>query len=462
VTALPPRDVRRWLREQETQSFLVVDGVPVAGPIPPIEVPSHAATTVRAVYTRPYTMHGSIGPSAAAAQWQDGNLHVFSATQSVEALRVALAEALELDPSQVRVSHVEGPGCYGHNGADDVALDAALLARAVPGRRVLLRWSRADEHAWEPYGPPALVELQASLDGDGAVVAWSHDVWSNTHIGRPMPRVGRGRLLASRSLERDQPVDLPAPILYYHVGIHRNADPLYAFPQRRIVKNFVANTPIRTSSLRALGAFANVFAIESFMDELAIVAGTDPLEFRLRHLEDERAREVLRAAAERAGWGAPLPEWTGRGLAFARYKNSAAYAAVVIQARVDDATSKVVLERAVIAGDAGEIVDPDGLENQLEGGVIQAASWTLKEKVAYDAVRITSVDWDSYPILRFDEVPEVETVLLDRPGMPFLGAGEATQGPTAAAIANAVYDAVGLRVRDLPLTPERLQAAALS
>jgi CO/xanthine dehydrogenase Mo-binding subunit len=203
-----------------------------------------------------------------------------------------------------------------------------------------------------------------------------------------------------------------------------------------------------------------VFAIESFMDELAKVAGADPLEFRLRHLEDDRGRAVLIAAAQRAGWGEPLPEWTGRGLGFARYKNHAAYAAVVVQARVDDATARVVLERAVIASDAGEVVDPDGLENQLEGGLVQAASWTLKEQVSYDNERITSVDWDSYPILRFDEVPEIETVLLDRPGSPFLGAGEATQGPTAAAIANAVYDAFGVRLRDLPLSPERLRAAA--
>jgi CO/xanthine dehydrogenase Mo-binding subunit len=460
TAVLPPRDVHRWLREQETESFLVVDGVPVTDPIPAAAAPPGAATTLSATYTRPYVMHGSIGPSAAMAQWREGELHVWSATQAVEFLRAALAEALGIRPDVIRVSHVEGAGCYGHNGADDVSLDAALLARAVSGRRVLLRWTREDEHAWEPYGPPAVVDLQASLDADGSVVAWSHEVVGNTHIARPMPGGGRGRLLASRYLDGGEPPDPPRPILAYHVGIHRNADPLYAFPRRRIVKNFVANTPIRVSSLRALGAFANVFAIESFMDELAEVAGSDPLDFRLHHLADERAREVLVAAAERAGWGEPLPEWTGRGLGFARYKNSAAYAAVAIQARVDDATAHVVLERAVIAGDAGEVVDPDGLENQLEGGLIQAASWTLKEQVRFDRQRITSVDWDSYPILRFDEVPQIETVLLDRPGMPYLGAGEATQGPTAAAIANAVYDAVGMRLRDLPLTPERLREAA--
>ena len=287
--------------------------MPVADPIPPADAPPDAATTLSATYTRPYVMHGSIGPSAAMARWREGELHgvVGDAGRRVPSGRAR--RGARGPPDAIRVSHVEGAGCYGHNGADDVSLDAALLARAVPGRRVLLRWTREDEHAWEPYGPPAVVDLQASLDADGAVVAWSHDVVGNTHIARPMPGGGRGRLLASRYLEGGEPPDPPRPILAYHVGIHRNADPLYAFPRRRIVKHFVANTPIRVSSLRALGAFANVFAIESFMDELAEAAGSDPLDFRLRHLDDERARAVLVAAAERAGWGEPLPEWTGRG-----------------------------------------------------------------------------------------------------------------------------------------------------
>jgi CO/xanthine dehydrogenase Mo-binding subunit len=310
-----------------------------------------------------------------------------------------------------------------------------------------------------------VVELHAALDGDGHVTAWSHDVWSNTYNSRPMLNVGpqstgRGRLLAGQLLQRPFLPEPPTPTLGFHVGVHRNADPLYVFPRKRIVKNFVAATPIRTSSLRALGAYPNVFAIESFMDELAEQAHRDPLDFRLRHLEDERGRAVLIAAAERAGWGNPLPDGTGRGIGFARYKNIAAYSAIVVQARVDDETARVHLERAVIACDAGEIVDPDGLTNQLEGGFVQAASWTLKERVAYDDYRITSIDWDTYPILRFDEMPEIETILLDQPGKPFLGAGETTQGPTAAAIANAVYAAVGIRVRDLPLTPDQLRAAA--
>src|SRR5262249_41467092 len=229
----------------------------------------------------------------------------------------------------------------------------------------------------------------------------------------------------------------PRPVLMHHAGIHRNADPLYTFGRRRIVKHFLAGSPFRTSSLRALGAYANVFALESFMDELAVAARPDPLAFRLRNLDDPRARDVLGAAAEKLGWrAAPRPAGggRGRGLAFARYKNQKTWCAVAVELSVDDATAAIRLERAAIAADPGQIVDPDGTVNQLEGGFVQAASWTLREEVKFDRSRVTSTDWESYPILRFAEVPELETVLLDRPDQPWLGAGEASQGPTAAAI----------------------------
>ncbi len=456
-----PRRLHAWLRHQPTRDLLVLDGTPAASPVPPIAAPPEAELTLRATYTKPYTMHASIGPSAARARWDGGELRVWSATQAVDYLQEALAAAFDLGSETVRVSHVEGPGCYGHNGADDVSLDAALLARAVPGRSVLVRWSREDEHAWEPYGPPMVVELQASLDGRRRVIDYNHDVWSNAHSTRPMPGTGARRLLASAHREGADPPPPTEPRRTAHVGSHRNADPLYAFPRRRVVKHFVEEMPIRVSALRSLGAYANVFAIESFMDELAAAAGADPLEFRLAQLGDERAREVLEAAAARAGWaqrGRDAGE--GMGIGFARYKNVAAYAAVIVTATVDDATAQVRLRRAVIAADAGEVVDPDGLENQLEGGFVQSASWTLKESVGFDRTGITSRDWRTYPILTFSELPEIETVLLDRPGLPFLGAGEATQGPTAAAIANAIADAAGLRVRELPCTPDRLRAVA--
>jgi CO/xanthine dehydrogenase Mo-binding subunit len=460
-----PGDIHAWLLEQEPQSFLLVDGIPVADPCEPSEPPAAAAATIHATYTRPLLMHAAIGPSAALAQWSaDGTrLSVHSHSQGVSPLRDSLAEVLAISPEHVHVKHVVGPGCYGHNGADDAALDAALLARTIPGRPVLLKWTREDEHAWEPYGPAMVIQARASIAADGALLDWSSDVWSTPHSSRPMPHPGRSRLLAAGHLANPLPRNMPTPMLNRAGGIHRNADPLYSIATRRVVKRFVAGLPLRTSSLRALGAFANVFAIESLLDELAAAAGLDPLDVRLSNLEDARARAVLEAVAERGDWAGRACDQDGRGsgLGLARYKNSDCYAAVLVEASVDDATSRIVLERAVIAADAGQIIDPVGLINQLEGGFVQAASWTLKERVTFDAARVTSTDWESYPILRFGEVPAIETVLIDRPGEPYLGAGEATQGPTAAAIANAVWAAVGLRLRELPFTPSRVQEAAL-
>lgn len=451
-----------WLLDEPTRSFLVVDGTPGGEPPEPPEKPEGAVRTLRATFTRPYVMHGSIGPSAAMAQWVGERLTVWSHSQGAYVLRDALAAALGVGPDAVRVVHVVGSGCYGHNGADDAALDAALLARAAAGRPVLLTWTRADEHKWEPYGPPAVVRMQASLDGRGRIIDWRHEAWGTTHLSRPMPS-GAPKLLAGQYLETPLEYEPPQPFMMREAGIHRNATPIYALPRTRIVKHFVESMPLRTSSLRALGAHVNVFAIECFIDELASACEASPLEFRMRHLEDARGRAVLRAAAEAADWaGAPSGEFgRGTGIGFARYKNMAGYAAVVVRARVDDASAAVVLEDAVIAADVGEIVDPGGVSNQLEGGFLQAASWTLMERVEFDATAITSVDWDTYPVLRFGDVPAIRTVLLDRPGEPYLGAGEAVQGPTAAAIANAVRDAIGIAPHDLPLTPERLRDAAL-
>ncbi len=460
---LPPQHaLHEWLRSQPALSFRVVDGVAVEGEtVEQHERVAVAAHTVDATYTRPYHMHAAIGPSAALARWDDDTLTVYTHSQGVPILRVSLAEALGVSPAAVRLIHAPGPGCYGHNGADDATLDAALLARVVPGRPVLLKWMRDDEHMWEPYGPAMVVETSASLDEAGRIIDWSLETWSGTHIARPFPAGERSALLAT--WHREEPTEPPPvrPFLPFHGGVHRNADPIYTLPRKRIVKHLITARPLRTSSTRALGAYANVFAIESTMDELAHAAGIDPVEFRLAHLEDERARAVIEAAAERADRLRRSDEFGhGRGLGFAQYKNLYAYAAVIVDVFVDDETSAIQVQRVVIAADAGEIVDPSGLANQLEGGAVQSTSWTLMEQVTFDDTRVTSVDWRTYPILRFSEAPSVETVLLDRPGQPFLGAGEATQGPTAAAIANAVFDAVGLRLRDIPFTPEQVRAAA--
>jgi CO/xanthine dehydrogenase Mo-binding subunit len=415
---------------------------------------------LRATYVKPYLAHASMAPSCAVAQEKDGRLTVWSHTQGVFPLRSALAGVLGRSEESIRVVHRDGAGCYGHNGADDVACDAALLALAVAGRPVRVQWSRADEFRWEPFGSAMLVELSGALDQRGRVVEWEHRLWSCPHSTRP----GRQpTLLAGWHKANPVPPARPFNIPLPSGGADRNAVPLYTFPKARVVEHFISDMPVRVSALRSLGAFANVFAIESFVDELAHAAGADPVAFRLRHLDDARARAVIEAAAKAAGWGeedrsektddAPA---RGRGFAFARYKNHAAYVALVADVEVTEA-GEVRVRRVTAATDAGLVVNPDGVRNQIEGGVVQAASWTLIEEVTFDSQRgITSRDWRSYPILGFEQVPEVEVVLLDRPSEPSLGAGEAAQGPTAAAIANAVADATGVRVRELPMRPERV------
>jgi CO/xanthine dehydrogenase Mo-binding subunit len=363
---------------------------------------------------------------------------------------------LDRPAEAITVHHVQGSGCYGHNGADDVALDAVLLARSAGGRAVQVQWMRDDEFGWAPCGPAMTIDLAASLDASGRIVAWRHELWSNGHSQRP----GRSQtpaLLASwhiaRKFASPPAVNAPQPM----GADDRNAVPLYDFPVQQVVNNYVHDAPIRVSALRSLGAFANVFAIETFVDDLAEAATTGPIGFRLRHLSDARARAVIETAADRAGWTTwRAGDGRGHGIGFARYKNIGAYCAVVAEIEVD---RDIRLRRLVVAVDVGLTINPDGVKNQLEGGAIQAASWTLKEEVKFDEHGITSRGWDEYPILRFSETPSVDVVVIDRPDLPSLGAGEAAQGPTAAAIGNALRDALGIRVRELPLTPDRIAAA---
>jgi nicotinate dehydrogenase subunit B len=410
------------------------------------------SVTRTALYTRPYLAHASIAPSCAIARWEGATLEVWSHTQGAYNLRKALSLAVHAD--SITVHHVEGAGCYGHNGADDVALDAVLLARAVDGP-VQVVWSRADELTWAPFGPAAAVRLSADVDADGCVVAWQHEMFSNGHVTRPGAFAVPSLLAAAHTAD---PVPLPVaidPPLARGGGAQRNSVPVYAFPAYHVVSNRLLTMPLRTSAMRSLGAFVNVFAIESFMDELA--AGVDPVEYRLRHMRDSRARDVVSAAASAAGWWSRSSvESRGYGIGFARYSNHGAYCAVVAEV---EAESSVRVVKLTIAVDAGLVVNPDGLRNQVEGGAVQSTSWTLKEQVTFDRTRVTSSDWESYPILKFSEVPRVEVVLLDQPESPSLGAGEAAQGPTAAAIANALFDATGIRVRNLPLTAENIVAA---
>ena len=413
--------------------------------------------TLQATYRRPYGMHGSIGPACAVAQWADGTMTVWTHTQGVYPDRAALAELLRLPADAVRCVHVEGAGCYGHNGADDAAADAALMARAVPGRPVRVQWMREQENQWEPFSPAMVAEASASLDAAGRIVDWRYAMWSNTHNMRPG---NGGRLMPSWFLAEPLQPSPPQPIPQPEGGGDRNGIPLYDLPTARVVSHFVPEMPLRVSAMRGLGAFTNVFAIESFMDELAAAAGADPVQFRLRHLSDPRGRAVIELAAARFGWGQALPAGHGQGFGFARYKNLGAYCAVALEVSVEHETGAVRVVRAHAAVDSGQVVNADGIRNQIGGGVVQSASWTLLEQVTWGPEGITSRDWGGYPILRFEAVPDsVDVHVIERPGMPFLGTGEAAQGPTAAAIANAVAAATGVRMRELPLGAERVKQA---
>jgi nicotinate dehydrogenase subunit B len=415
--------------------------------------------TIEAAYTRPYQSHGSIGPSCAVAQFSDGIMTVWTHTQGVYPDRQGIAEMLRMPPANVRCIHVEGSGCYGHNGADDAAADAALIARAMPDRPVRLQWMREQEHAWEPYGPAMVTKLKASLDDAGKIADWNFEVWSNTHSMRPG---GAGCLLAAQHMAQPFAVPPPKPIPLPEGGGDRNAIPIYNFPNAHVGHHFIPAMPLRISAMRALGAYHNVFSIESFMDELAGLAGADPVEFRLKHLDDPRGRDVIEKAAQRFGWQKDQrpPQDSGFGFAFARYKNLAAYCAVASEVEVNRETGRARLVRAVAAVDSGQVVNPDGLINQIEGAIVQSMSWTLYESVTFDDTRITSIDWQTYPILRFDAVPDrIDVHVINRPGQPFLGSGETGQGPAAASIANAIASATGKRLRNLPLTRKRIKDA---
>jgi CO/xanthine dehydrogenase Mo-binding subunit len=444
-----PRDVHAWLKEHAAE-HRVISGRENA------DAKSRAAKVLEASYAKPYISHASIGPSCAIAQIDDGKLMVWSHSQGIFNLRRDLALALGMGEDAIVVRHAEGAGCYGHNGADDAALDAALLARAAGGRPVQVQWMRDEEFAWAPCGPAMALSLRAALDPHGNIVDWEHELWSNGHSSRP-GRANNPALLAawhlSRPYERPSAINMPLPA----GAADRNAIPIYDFPNQRVVNHYVREMPVRTSALRSLGAYANVFAIESFMDELAQAARIDPITFRHRHLKDPRGRAVIDAAARRAAWSNWKPvEGCGHGIGFAKYKNLGAYCAAVAEVEVDH---EVRVNRLVLAVDVGLVINPDGVINQIEGGAIQSTSWTLKEEVKLAERGIASLDWEHYPILKFSEVPAVEVELIERPELPAVGAGEAAQGPTAAAIANAVAHALGLRVRDLPLTHERIAAA---
>jgi CO/xanthine dehydrogenase Mo-binding subunit len=381
-------------------------------------------------------------------------VEVWSHSQNVFALRDQIARVLGRAAQDVIVRHRLGAGCYGHNGADDAAMDAALLARAVAGRPVRVQWTRKDELTCEPLGSPMRIAVQARIR-DGRIAEWKLATRSGTHMQRPGwgEQVNLlGPAAANAEFATTIQMDLPE-----HNGGSKNAVALYDFPQH-VTYEFSANLPFRLSALRSLGAFGNVFAIESFMDELAELAACDPVEFRLRHLADPRARRVVSRVAEISDYSKPCEAGFGRGLGFARFKNTGSYCAVVALVSVDET---VEVQKLWAAVDAGLVINPTGVISQVEGGMLQAASWVLKESVPTDGTRLIAESWKDYPILTFAETPETNVEIIADPDFPSTGVGEVSLGPTAGAIANAVASAFGMRIRELPLTRERLMKAAL-
>ena len=458
-TRLPADEsgMHEYLRTRDNKDTLITERSDAAAK-------ARAKRRFDARYTKPYIAHASIGPSCALARIDGGRIEVWSHSQGVYPLRHDLATVLNVEPETIIVHHAEGSGCYGHNGADDVALDAVLLSRAAGGRPVQVQWMRDDEFGWEPYSPAMTTDVHAALDDNGNIVDWSVELWSNGHSQRPntvkTPSPVSSLLSAwyiENPLARRPQADPP---MAGGGGMARNSPVIYALPNEHVVAHRVEEMPLRVSSLRGLGAICNVFAIESFMDELAAAASADPVEFRLRHMQDPRARAVIELAAQKAGWqaGAQSDGTSGRGFAFSQYKNGYGYLAVVIDLALEPDPH---VTRAVAAVDVGQAINPDGVINQAEGGIVQAISWALKEQVRFDRERVLSRDWETYPILTFPEIPKVEVHLIDRPGEKPLGAGEIAAGPVPAAVANALFHALGVRIRDLPLTREKIAAALI-
>lgn len=423
------------------------------------DVTAATGENISLTVTKPYTAHASIAPSCAIATWTAPNkIEVLSHTQAPHGLADGLGVVFGLNGLEdITVIHKPGAGTYGHSGQDDAALDAALLAKAVPGTPVRVLWSRADDFQASPAGCAMVVRADGILGADGRIAAISMESLSQPHAQRP----GRGGFAELTNAALLDP-PLPFPAVSADVpqarggGADRNATPLYAIPNVQVQKRILSGWPVRTSALRGLGAYANVYALESLIDELAEAAGQCPVAFRIAHLEDKRAAYLVERVAEMAGWPGPSGDGEAIGVAFAQYKNKSAYSAIAAHVRLDE---EVRLIKVCAAVDSGEAVNPDGIRNQIEGSIIQGASWTLKEALEIDGDRIATDSWETYPILKFSEIPEIDVELVDHPDLPSLGVGETAVGPTAAAIGNAVKRALGLRLVDLPLTRDAIQAA---
>ncbi len=432
-----------------TDESLVTKGAPVA-PRP------QNAKTLAASYFWPMQSHASLGPSCAVADVRADAATVWAASQGTHDNQTTFARFLGLPKDKVRLIFLEGSGCYGMNGHEDAAADAAILSRAV-GRPVRVQWSRADEHGWDPKGPPQLLDMTGVVGADGRILDWRTEMW--------IPQTTRGLLniplLGPQAAGLDNIVGLNTGM------ISQNGDPPYAADHIQVIVHWLKEAPLRPAPLRAPGKPANCFAVESFTDELAAAAGIDPIEFRLRGLDNPRGIELIKRVATMLKWQSrPSPGAAkdaavarGRGVSYVHYKHSETLVAMGMEVAVERASGKIQVERVVCAHDCGQIINPDGVRAQVEGSILQTLSRVLLEEVQFDRSHVLSVDWSSYPILRFSDVPNLEIDLVDRPNEPPLGAGEAACAAVGAALANAVYDAAGVRLRTVPFTPERVKAA---
>jgi CO/xanthine dehydrogenase Mo-binding subunit len=452
---LPGNDgLDRFIREGavERDQDLVSRGDPAAAL-------STAAKQFSSTYEWPLQSHASLGPSCAVADVRADGATVWTSTQGTHGLRANLSKIFSIPQDKLRVIYLDGSGSYGGNGNDDAAADAVLLSKAV-GKPVRVQWMRHDEHGWDPKGPAQLLDLRGGIDSDGRIVAWETQMWlpTTTPGNRPILGVDAAGLAQAHGQGAGQ--------------ISQNGDPPYATPNVRVTVHWTKDTPLRISNLRAPGKIANSFAVESFTDELASAAGIDPVAFRLRGLTDPRAIEVIKRAADMIGWQArPSPGpgstaaqgnlLTGRGFSYVRYKQAENYIAMAMEVTVDLTNGKINVHRVTCAHDCGLVINPDSLRNQIEGSIVQTLSRAMHEEVKFDRSRVTSVDWASYPILTFPEMPAIEVALIDRPTLPPLGAGEASTAPVAAALGNAVFDATGLRLRAVPFTPARVKAGLM-
>jgi CO/xanthine dehydrogenase Mo-binding subunit len=410
-----------------------------------------SADRIAASYYWPLQTHGSMGPSCAVADVREGGATIWTASQATHRFRPTFAKILDLPQNAVRLIYVDGAGCYGMNGHDDAAADAALLSKAI-AKPVRVQWTREDEHGWDPKGPPQLLSIEGALAGDGTIAAWRTEMW----LPKATANLPNVPLLGPQDAGIAQVQGLSTGL------ISQNAGPPYGVPNVEVVVHWLKESPLRPSNIRAPGKIANIFAVESFTDELAAKANVDPVEFRLRGLTDPRGIEVVKRAAALIGWqprAARSQSGSGRGFAYAHYKFNETYVAMAMDVDVDRANGAIRVRRVACAHDCGLVINPDALSAQIEGNILQTLSRTLHEEVKFDAARVTSVDWKSYPILTYPEVPQILIDLVVRPDEPPLGAGEASTVTVPAALANAVYDATGARLRTVPFTPERVRAA---